>query len=169
MIRVAAAALSLIATTAVASAQDVRIGDLKAQFYLEGSGKLSEDVLAMKSPNLVNLPRGEGVFGEPVNSVLVNITLLGAKNSQPKHASAMVTITTTNRTGQRRTETKPLLGFIFNADGAMHRPIFVENVTCSKLEIEVKARNASKRAMLDFSCTEPKAAEAEPKNTTVRR
>jgi hypothetical protein len=142
------------------AAQDVRIGDIRAHFYLESSGKLSDDVLAQRAPKLVNLPRGEGVFGEPVNTIVFNISLLGAKNTQPKHATALVNITTTNRTGQRRTETRPLLGFVFGEDGRVNRPIVLENVTCSKVEIEVKARGTTKKANLDFECNDPKTADA---------
>lgn len=153
----------LLLSASVASAQDLRLGDLSARLYLEASGKLSDDLLKLKDPKLADLPRGEGIFGEPANTVIFNITLLGAKNTQPKHASAIATIVTTNRTGQRRTETRPLLGFVFNSDGVLNRPIIVENVTCSKVEVEVKARGASRRAQLDFTCTEPKTAEIEKK------
>ncbi len=158
--------LSLLAIAAFgallspAAAQDVRIGDIRAHFYLETSGKLSDDVLAQRNPKLVNLPRGEGVFSEPVNTVVFNVTLLGAKNTQPKHATALVNITTTNRTGQRRTETRPLLGFVFGEDGRVNRPIVLENITCSKVEIEVKARATVKKANLDFECNDPKTADA---------
>jgi hypothetical protein len=143
-----------------AEAQEVRIGDIRAHFYLESSGKLSDDVLAQSNPKLMNLPRGEGIFGEPVNTVVFNVTLLGAKNTQPKNATALVNITTTNRTGLKRTETRPLLGFVFGADGRLNRPIVLENITCSKVEIEVKSRSTVKKASLDFECIDPKTADA---------
>jgi hypothetical protein len=162
------AGAALAASCNVAAAQEVRLGDLSARLYLEGSGKLSDDLLKMKDAKLTDLPRGEGVFGEPANTVVFNVSLLGAKNTQPKHANAIATIVTTNRTGQRKTETRPLLGFVFNNEGALNRPIIVENVTCSKVEIEVKSRGASKRAQLDFTCTEPKTAEAEKKQPPKR-
>jgi hypothetical protein len=162
------AAATLLLSANVAAAQDVRLGDLSARLYLEASGKLSDDLLKLKDPKLADLPRGEGIFGEPANTVVFNITLLGAKNTQPKHANAIATIVTTNRTGQRRTETRPLLGFVFNNDGVLNRPIIVENVTCSKVEVEVKSRGASKRAQLDFTCTEPKTAETEKKQPPKR-
>jgi hypothetical protein len=152
-----------------ASAQEVRLGDLRAHLYLERSGKLSDDLLIAKSPNLKDLPRGEGVFGEPANTLVLNVQLLGAPNTQPKHASAMVNIVTTNRAGQRKTETRPLLGFVFGEDGKLNRPIVLDNITCSKVEIEVKSRAAAKRATLDFACTEPKTAEAPTPATSIRR
>ncbi len=163
-----AALAGAMATPAVA--QDVRIGDIRAHFYLESSGRLSDDVLAQRNPSLVNLPRGEGVFNEPVNTIMFNVTLLGTRNTQPKHATALVNITTTNRIGQRKTETRPLLGFVFGDDGRVNRPIVLENITCSKVEIEVKARGASKRASLDFECIDPKAADADaPVKTAGKR
>jgi hypothetical protein len=152
-----------------ASAQEVRLGDLRAHLYLERSGKLSDDLLTAKNPNLKDLPRGEGVFGEPANTLVLNVQLMGAPNTQPKHASAMVNITTTNRTGQRKIETRPLLGFVFGEDGRLNRPIVLDNITCSKVEIEVKSRAAAKRATLDFSCTEPKTTEAPAPARPVRR
>jgi hypothetical protein len=161
---------ALLLTSASAFAQDVRIGDIRAHFYLESSGKLSDDVLVQSNPRLVNLPRGEGVFNEPVNTVVFNVTLLGAKNTQPKNATALVNITTTNRTGLKKTETRPLMGFVFGADGRLNRPIVLENITCSKVEIEVKARSASKKANLDFECIDPKTADAgEPVRVAPKR
>jgi hypothetical protein len=148
---------------AQASAQDIRIGDLRAHFYLESSGRLSDDVLAMKSPKLVNLPRGEGVFNEPVNTVILNVGLLGQKNTQPKFAAALVNVTTTNRTGQRKTEVKPILGMVFGEEGKLNRAIVLENITCSKVEIEVKSKGLSKKASLAFECNDPKTSEIDSK------
>ncbi|MFM9975688.1 MAG: hypothetical protein ACKVON_14070 [Beijerinckiaceae bacterium] len=150
----------LLALATPVLAQDIRLGDVRAHLYLESSGKLSEDVLSMKSPSLLNLPRGEGVFSEPVNTVIFNVSLMGAKNTQPKFATALVNITTTNRTGQRKTETRPILGMVFGDDGKVNRAIVLDNVTCSKVEIEVKAKSLSKKAKLDFECTEPKTVDA---------
>jgi hypothetical protein len=154
---------------APAIAQDIRLGELRAHVYLERSGKLSDDLLALKNPKLSDLPRGEGVFGEPANTVVLNVALIGAKNTQPKHATALVNVTTTNRTGQRKTETRPLLGLVFGEDGVLNRPVMLDNVTCSKVEIEVKTRTAAKKAVLDFTCTEPKTAEAAEPARQVRR
>jgi hypothetical protein len=154
--------VSLAGTSTAASAQDIRIGDIKAYLYLESSGKLSDDILSMKSPKLMNLPRGEGLFNEPINTVIFNVGLLGAKNTQPKFATAQVNITTTNRTGQRKTEVRPILGMVFGEEGKLNRPIVLENITCSKVEIEVKTKGLSKRSSLEFECTEPKTAEAKP-------
>jgi hypothetical protein len=162
---VAGAALS----AGSAQGQEIRLGDLKAHLYLERSGKLSDDLLGMKQPMLRDLPRGEGVFGEPANTLVLNVTLLGAPNTQPKHATALVNITTTNRTGQRRTETRPLMGFVFGEDGRLNRPIVLDNITCSKVEVEVKSRAATRRAAFEFSCTEPKTAEVQPEKPAVRR
>lgn len=145
------------------------MGDIRAHLYLERSGKLSDDLLTLKNPRLTDLPRGEGVFGEPANTVVLNVTLLGAPNTQPRHATALVNITTTNRTGQRRTETRPLMGFVFGEDGKLNRPIVLDNITCAKVEIEVKSRASAKRAALDFACTEPKTAEVAPDRMQPRR
>jgi hypothetical protein len=159
-IKVMSVILFATGISTAASAQDIRIGDVKAYLYLESSGKLSDDILAMKSPKLMNLPRGEGLFNEPINTVVFNVGLLGAKNTQPKFATAQVNITTTNRTGQRKTEVRPILGMVFGEEGKLNRPIVLENITCSKVEIEVKSKGLSKKAILEFECTEPKTADA---------
>jgi hypothetical protein len=151
------------------SAQEVRLGEVRAHLYLERSGRLSDDILKLRDARLADLPRGEGVFGEPANTVILNIELIGAPNSQPKHATALVNITTTNRTGQRRTETRPLMGFVFGQDGRLNRPVVLENITCSKVEIEVKVRSAARRALLDFACSEPKSADAGERPQAARR
>jgi hypothetical protein len=149
------AAFSCAVMASAASAQEIRLGDVKAQLWLEGSGRLSEDVLSMSNPKLANLPRGEGVFGEPANTVVITVQFLGAKNTQPKHASANVNVITLNRTGQRRMEARPQLGFVFGESGTVSRAIILENITCSKVEVEVKVRSQVKRAKLDFACSDP--------------
>jgi hypothetical protein len=160
--RIVSLAFCMAGISTVASAQEIRIGDLRAHLYLESSGKLSDDILTIKSPKLVNLPRGEGIFNEPANTVIFNVGLLGAKNTQPKFATAQVNITTTNRTGQRKTEVRPILGMVFGEEGKVNRAIVLENITCSKVDIEVKSRGLSKKATLEFECTEPKTADAKP-------
>jgi hypothetical protein len=162
LLKVTRLAFFMAGLSTAAAAQDVRIGDIRAHLYLESSGKLSDDILAMKSPKLVNLPRGEGLFNEPINTVVFNVGLLGAKNTQPKFATAQVNIVTTNRTGQRKTEVRPILGMVFGEEGKLNRPIVLENITCSKVEIEVKSKGLSKRAVLEFECTEPKTVDAKP-------
>ncbi len=152
---VSSAIFSCAVLSSTASAQEIRLGDIKAQLWLEGSGRLSDDVLVMTNPKLADLPRGEGVFGEPANTVVVTVQFLGAKNTQPKHASANVSVITLNRTGQRRMEARPQLGFVFGEGGAVSRAIVLENITCSQVEIEVRVRSQVKRAKLDFSCTDP--------------
>jgi hypothetical protein len=170
MMRVLACAAAVaVVSIGPAEAQEVRLGDLRAHLYLERSGKLSDDLLAMRDPKLKDVPRGEGVFGEPANTLVLNVTLLGAPNTQPKHATALVNITTTNRTGQRRTETRPLMGFVFGDDGRLNRPVVLDNITCAKVEVEVKSRAAAKRVALDFTCTEPKTAEVQPEKPLARR
>ncbi len=169
IVRPAVGLIAFVASVSAASAQEVRLGDIRAHLYLERSGRLSDNILGLRDAKLTDLPRGEGVFGEPVNTVVLNIELLGAPNTQPKHATALVNITTTNRTGQRRTETRPLMGFVFGQDGRLNRPIVLENITCSKVEVEVKSRAAAKRTQLDFTCTEPKTAEASERPQPARR
>jgi hypothetical protein len=167
--RITALSSLIVLAATPAFAQEIRIADLRAHLYLERTGKLSDDVLALQRPNLTDIPRGEGVFGEPANTVVINVGLAGAPNTQPRHASAIVNIITTNRTGQRKTETRPLMGFVFGPDGRLNRPIVLDNITCSKVEVEVKTRGGVRRAALDFTCTEPKAADAGDSSKPARQ
>jgi hypothetical protein len=156
----ACAGFFFAAAPSSAFAQEIRLGEIRAHLYLESSGKLSDDVLVIKNPKLVNVPRGEGIFGEPSNTIVFNVGFLGAKNTQPKFATALVNITVTNRTGQRKTEARPILGLVFGEEGKVNRAIVLENVTCSKIEIEVKSKAVSKKANLEFECNDPKTADA---------
>jgi hypothetical protein len=141
---------------APAMAQDVRVTDITAHLYLEHSGRLSENLLARQGARLVDVPLGTGEFGEPANLLVFNVTLTGAKNTQPKYAAAIVNLTITGRTGQRRVEKRALEGFVFGEAGSLNRPVVVENITCSKVEIEVKTQRSSRKADLAFTCNDPK-------------
>jgi hypothetical protein len=157
----AAAAIALLAMAGQASAQDVRVGDITAHLFLETSGRLSDDVLGRRGANLTDIPLGKGEFGEPANALVFRIPLSGAKNTQPRFAAAIVNITITGRTGQKRLEKRALEGFIFGESGTLNRAVMVENVTCSKVEIEVKTQRSTKRADVEFKCNDP-APEARP-------
>jgi hypothetical protein len=162
----AAAALATFSTPALAQ-QDVRITDMKAHLFLEGSGQLSGDLLAMTSPQLRNVPRGQGEGGEPATAVLFKVTLSGQKNTAPRYAAANVKITQTSRTGQKALTNKALEGFVFGADGTVTRPIMLENATCQQIEVEVRTPRSSRKASLDFTCDEP--GRPEPAKAAPRR
>lgn len=139
-----------------ASAQDVRVTDIKASLFLEHTGRLSDDILSRQGAKLIDLPLGTGEFGEPANLLVFTVTLAGAKNTQPKFAAAIVNIAITGRTGQKRVEKRALEGFVFGESGTLTRPVVIENITCSKVEIEVKTQRSAKKADLAFTCNEPK-------------
>jgi hypothetical protein len=149
-----------------AAAQDVRVTDIKAALFLEHSGKLSDDILSRQGARLVDLPLGTGEFGEPGNLLVFTVTLAGAKNTQPKFAAAIVNIAITGRTGQKRVEKRALEGFVFGESGTLVRPVVIENITCSKVEIEVKTQRSARKAQLAFTCNEPKP---EPKPAAAPR
>lgn len=163
-------ALVLLGSGVTVAAQDIRVGDITAHVFLERSGRLSDDLLTQRQAKFADLPRGEGPYGEPANTVIFVVTLQGAKNTQPKFAAAIVNITVRNRLGQVRTERRALEGFVFGEDGTLKRPIVLENATCSGLQVEVKTQRFTRNAKVDFTCTEPKAAEGQPEQPrTVRR
>ena len=151
IIRLALAALLL--APSLASAADVRIAEIRAYLWLERSGKLSGNLVGSKEP-LFNTIIGEGSAGEPANNLLVEIVIAGDRNSAPKHASAIVNLTQAGKGGQKSVTKKGLGGFLFGDSGMVHKSIFLENATCSALEIEVKVGKAAKSAKLDFQCGE---------------
>lgn len=145
---------TLLATPTLAQ-QDVRVLELRASVFLERSGRLSDDLLKMPGAKLVNMPHGQGEFGEPANTVVFSVVLSGQRNTTPKYAAAVVNITQTGRTGQKTVSKKALEGFAFGPEGTLIRPIILEGATCQSIEIEVKTQRSAKSASLAFECPEP--------------
>jgi hypothetical protein len=150
---IAATAAWSYLTPAVAQ-QDVRVQDLRASVFLERSGRLSDDLLKMPGAKLVNMPHGQGEFGEPANTVVFMVVLSGQRNTTPKYAAAVVNITQTGRTGQKTVSKRALEGFAFGPEGTVIRPVVLENATCQSIEIEVKTQRSAKTATLAFECPE---------------
>ena len=152
--------VSIIAVSAVLAmasgvrAADVKVSDIKAYLYLEKSGRLSENIIGAKEA-FVNTSTGGGAAREPASNILIEIVLLGDKNTAPKFASALVNITQSGKNGQKSRTTKAFGGFQFGDIGEVHKSVFLENATCMPLEIEVKAGKSTKTVKAEFSCEEP--------------
>lgn len=143
-----------LAVAAPAQAQ-VAVEDIRAQLFLERSGKLSDNLVGTKKA-LHNTVTGEGEIGEPADAILVTLTFSGEKNtkSSDKIARDLASITVRQRT---KTGEKILLrrvygGFLFGEEGRIHKAFLVDNATCAPLEIEVKVGRSRKEAKLAFSC-----------------
>ena len=144
---VVGAAFSLAAP---AAAGEFRIDDVRAYLFLEKAGKLSDNV-AGGAP-MVNLPRGGGPGGDSASGVFIDFIFAGDKNSAPKFATASIDVSQTGKSGFPVVTHKAFANFAFGADGATHKALFLENVTCMTLEISVHAGKSSKDAKLVFQC-----------------
>ena len=156
------AAVGLLATGA--QAQDVAVNGIKAQAFLERSGRWSDDLAAAKKP-FKNLSRPDGDLGEPANSVLVTLDFTGPKNGEGSRnlARDMAQVIVKQTAGD---VTKTLLyrafgGFTFGADGRAYRTFMLDDATCAPLEIEVKVGRTRKLQSLDLSCEAPVVASAD--------
>lgn len=158
--RLAAYALAIAFSTAAlclpARAQ-VAIDEIRAQLFLERSGKLSENLVGSKKA-LFNTVIGEGDAGEPADAILVTLTFTGAKNtkSSDKIARDLASITVKQqaRTGEKILLKRVYGGFLFGEAGRIHKAFLLDNATCAPLEIEVKVGRSRKEAKLDFACGE---------------
>ena len=151
-----------IALTGSALAQQggpVSIVEIKAQAFLERSGRWSDDLATTKT-ELRNLPLSTSPFGEPAEAVLVTLVFQGPKNTQSSRALArdMATLSVKQTKGG---ESRPLVyralgGFQFNDAGQAYKAFMLDEATCAPLEIEVKVGRSRKAQKLAFACDEAK-------------
>ena len=165
------AALAGLGGPAAAQEGDgIAVTVIRAQAFLERSGRWSEDLAATKKP-LKNLPRPSNEFGEPGDALLVTLVFKGPKNSESSRQlardMAMVTVK------QVKDATRTLLyrafgGFAFGETGEASKAFMLDEATCAPLEIEVKVGRSRKLQKFDFACEEVKpepaaAAKDKPK------
>lgn len=133
------------------------IKDIKAQLFLERSGKFSDNIVG-SNKTFHNTVIGEGDAGEPADAVLVTITFEGTKNSRAsdKVASALgqVKVTQTSKQGKKILLNRVYGGMLFGDSGLTHKAFIVDGATCAPLEIEAKIGKSSKTAKLEFNCGE---------------
>lgn len=158
--RPAAYALTTVLCTAAfclpARAQVV-IDEIRAQLFLERSGKLSENLVGSKKA-LFNTAAGEGDAGEPADAILVTLAFTGAKNTKSSDKIARdlasVTVRQQAKTGEKILLKRVYGGFLFGESGRIHKAFLLDNATCAPLDIEVKVGRSRKEAKLDFACGE---------------
>ena len=155
------AALSIALTGAALAQQggSVSIAEVKAQAFLERSGRWSDDLATTKT-ELRNLPLPTSPLGEPADAVLVTLVFQGPKNTQSSRALArdMATLSVKQTKGG---ESRPLVyralgGFHFNDAGQAYKAFMLDEATCAPLEIEVKVGRSRKAQKLAFACDEAK-------------
>ncbi len=144
--------MAIFALTGATHAAEIKITDIKAHLFVEGTGKLSENIIG--APAFLNLPKGGGPDHVMATGVLFDLTFAGEKNSAPKFATATIDITQFGKLGQQVTTHKALAAFNFGPDGLEHKALFLENATCMAMTIDVRAGKSQKAAKIEFQCKE---------------
>jgi hypothetical protein len=161
------AGLGLCLATA-ASAQEVSIQDIRAQAFLERSGKLSDD-LSASDKSIKNLPRPGNELGEPANALLVTLVFKGPKNGEAsnKLARDMAQVTVKQMSGdiQKTLLFRAFGGFSFGENGQTVKAFMLEDAVCAPIEIDVKVGRTRKTETLDLSCEAPAVAQADVTTT----
>ncbi|HYF54907.1 MAG TPA: hypothetical protein VEA41_11670 [Salinarimonas sp.] len=155
------AALSIALTGAALAQQSgpITIAEIRAQAYLERSGRWSDDLATTKT-ELRNLPLPTSTLGEPAEAVLVTLVFQGPKNTQSSRALArdMATLSVKQTKGG---ESRPLVyralgSFHFNDAGQAYKAFMLDEATCAPVEIEVKIGRSRKAQTFAFACDEAK-------------
>jgi hypothetical protein len=151
-----------------AIAQEVSISDIKAQAFLERSGRLSDDLSTSDKP-LRNLPRPGNELGEPANALLVTLVFKGPKNGEAsnKLARDMAQVTVKQMAGdvQRTLLFRAFGGFSFGENGQTAKAFMLDDATCAPIEIDVKVGRTRKTETLDMACDAPAVAQADVTTT----
>jgi hypothetical protein len=146
---------ALFGSSGPAGAQVV-IEEIRAQFFLEHSGRLSENIVGTER-GFFNVVIG-GSVDEPASSVLVTLAFIGPdKISSPDRAGrdpARVTVRQKTKTGERLLFRRDYAGFLLGEDGRAYKTFLLENATCLPLVIDVRAGRSTKTATLNFHCGE---------------
>jgi hypothetical protein len=148
-------ALALIALALVfepATAQSVRVEDIRVQLFYEHSGTLSDDLTKVKDLSLWNTIISEGIAKEPADSFLVSVVLRGKPASFEQSERVVVTVFDESKKSkvlQRRFDS-----FLFGDEGRVVKPVFVENRTCMPIRISARSKSNAKTINLPFKCGE---------------
>ncbi len=156
--------LSLISTAAVAvvaassitfAAETPKIAAIHAQLYYEGSGKLSDDILASGENTLWNTIIGEGGAGAPSNFTLVTVEVVG---KDVPIGAVKVQITARGYkakiVGQRTMDVS-----IYDKTTRFLAPLFLYDTGCDEIEVTAKligkgVTKTTAKAVIPFKCGE---------------
>ena len=147
----------LAALAAPDAVAQVAVAEIRAQLFLERSGRLSDNLVGAGKA-LRNTVIGEGEAGEPADAVLVTLVFTGARNTKSSDKIARdlasVTVKQKTKTGEKIALSRVYGGFLFGESGRIHKAFLLDNATCAPLDIEVKVGRSSKTARIDFTCGE---------------
>src|SRR6266481_247918 len=147
----AVAAMVCFASLSVAAAQTVHIEDIRVQLFYENTGLLSDDFTKKKNLDLWNTTIGEGGSGGPARSFLASIVLRSKPNSFLKQE---VVVTVMDDRKKVKLMERRFNGLLFDKEGQLVKPVFVENRTCSPTTISAGINKSTKQVALPFECGE---------------
>ncbi len=160
MTKTLAAALLMAFAAASPAAAQVVADEIKVQFLLEQTGKLSDNIAGAKTP-FKNAVLAGGGAGEPADALLVTLGFAGAKNTRASDKIARdvaaVTVTQTTKAGPKILLKRAFAGFQFSDTGKAYKAFSLENATCAPLEITVKVGKTQKTTTINFECELPKS------------
>lgn len=150
-------ALILLPLLAGPASAQVSIVDIRAQLFLERSGRLSRNLVGTDAV-FFNTIIGGGDAGEPAEALLVTVVFAGPPDSRSSDTDARefaaVTVRDARENSGKVLASRSFRGLLFGESGRVHKPILLENVTCTRLEIEARSGASVKTAQLDFRCGE---------------
>jgi len=144
-----AAALSLPPPSGAQQSGE-RLGQIKAQLYYEGTGRLSPDILTAKDFALWNTIIGEGSAEEIANDLFVSVEL--ASNGQRNLATPLrITVRGRGRVLAERTFT----GILTSKGGRISKGLYLRDAGCAgPVTIEARFGDQRRTASLDLACGE---------------
>jgi len=146
------AALLSLCLMSAASAQSIKIEDIRAQLFYENKGTWSFDLTKRPDAALWNTMIGEGDAGGSANSFLVSVVLRSKPDSFVENGNVLVKIIDDNK---KKTIVEHRFGSLyFGEGGLLHKPILVEDRVCDPITIVVQTKTETKSARLPFACGE---------------
>ncbi len=146
-----AAGVATLCLTAPATAQALKIEDIRVQLFYERSGTLSPDLTKQKDLSLHNTMLGEGAAKEPANSFLVAVVISGQPSSFDK---SKVDVTVINTKTRKKIAGMTFGNLLFDDQGKIVKPLMVDNQVCVPVRITAKSGASEKTAEIPFQCGE---------------
>jgi hypothetical protein len=138
-------AVSVLASPA--AAQQSRVESIRMHLFREGTGTLSDDIVA-NNPGLWNVIIGE----QQANSFLVSVVVSGKPQSYDRDGTLTVTVYDDER--KKRVVQRRFRGFLFGKDGRTYKPLLVDDLTCTRVRIVARTRGGAKSETVTFKCGE---------------
>jgi hypothetical protein len=130
-----------------AAAQQSQVESIRVHLFKENTGTLSDDIVT-NNPGLWNVIIGDN----QANSFLVSVVISGKPDSYDRDGRVVVSVYDDD--AKKLVVKRSSRGFLFGKDGRIYKPIFVENLTCSRVRIVARMRAGEKSETVTFRCGE---------------